>query len=223
MIGASDIFCIPSYSERREKYESNLRISWIFEGWRSYLLELILMYCGMSSIFLPLILFWMSHLVLLRFRKAITAGYFHQAARVKGIGEFVNIRSGLPTHLHPTSALYGLGCKYMVYRPWSILLTLYNRYTVTYCLSWTHSDLKRVHDSSYGDWPLLAWWVHCLYRAPISSHLIALTSWARICVLLCESKEFWRTRQSATNGCRVFEKSWDRNRDGTSTWRVSHF
>jgi pre-mRNA-splicing factor ATP-dependent RNA helicase DHX38/PRP16 len=44
-------------------------------------------------------------------RKAITTGYFHQAARVKGIGEFVNIRSGLPTHLHPTSALYGLGCK----------------------------------------------------------------------------------------------------------------
>jgi pre-mRNA-splicing factor ATP-dependent RNA helicase DHX38/PRP16 len=44
-------------------------------------------------------------------RKAITAGYFHQAARVKGIGEFVNIRSGLPTHLHPTSALYGLGCE----------------------------------------------------------------------------------------------------------------
>ncbi|KIO07361.1 hypothetical protein M404DRAFT_136155, partial [Pisolithus tinctorius Marx 270] len=42
-------------------------------------------------------------------RKAITAGYFHQAARVKGIGEYVNIRTGLPTHLHPTSALYGLG------------------------------------------------------------------------------------------------------------------
>jgi pre-mRNA-splicing factor ATP-dependent RNA helicase DHX38/PRP16 len=47
-------------------------------------------------------------------RKAICAGYFHQAARVKGIGEFVNIRSGLPTHLHPTSALSGLGC--MLYR-----------------------------------------------------------------------------------------------------------
>ncbi|KZV86598.1 P-loop containing nucleoside triphosphate hydrolase protein [Exidia glandulosa HHB12029] len=42
-------------------------------------------------------------------RKAITAGYFHQAAKVKGIGEYVNIRSGIPTHLHPTSALYGLG------------------------------------------------------------------------------------------------------------------
>ncbi|KAF9513871.1 hypothetical protein BS47DRAFT_1295708 [Hydnum rufescens UP504] len=42
-------------------------------------------------------------------RKAICSGYFHQAAKVKGIGEFVNIRTGLPTHLHPTSALYGLG------------------------------------------------------------------------------------------------------------------
>ncbi|KAG8761183.1 DEAH-box RNA helicase prp16 [Serendipita sp. 396] len=50
-------------------------------------------------------------------RKAITAGYFHQAARVKGIGEFVNVRSGLPTHLHPTSALYGLGYtpSYVIY------------------------------------------------------------------------------------------------------------
>ncbi|KAH6917702.1 P-loop containing nucleoside triphosphate hydrolase protein [Coprinopsis sp. MPI-PUGE-AT-0042] len=28
-------------------------------------------------------------------KKAIAAGYFHQAARVKGIGEFVNIRTGL--------------------------------------------------------------------------------------------------------------------------------
>jgi len=47
-------------------------------------------------------------------RKAITAGYFHQAARVKGIGEFVNIRTGVPTHLHPTSALYGLGCEHLL-------------------------------------------------------------------------------------------------------------
>lgn len=28
-------------------------------------------------------------------RKCITAGYFHQAARVKGIGEYVNIRTGV--------------------------------------------------------------------------------------------------------------------------------
>ncbi|KIY61252.1 P-loop containing nucleoside triphosphate hydrolase protein [Cylindrobasidium torrendii FP15055 ss-10] len=50
-------------------------------------------------------------------RKAIMAGYFHQAARVKGIGEFVNIRSSMPTHLHPTSVLYELGYTptYVVY------------------------------------------------------------------------------------------------------------
>ena len=53
-----------------------------------------------------------SHELVFGRRKAIAAGYFHQAARVKGIGEFVNIRTGLPTHLHPTSALYGLGCKF---------------------------------------------------------------------------------------------------------------
>lgn len=32
--------------------------------------------------------------IIIFIRKAITAGYFHQAARVKGIGEFVNIRTG---------------------------------------------------------------------------------------------------------------------------------
>lgn len=42
-------------------------------------------------------------------RKAICAAYFHNAAKLKGIGEYVNCRSGIPCHLHPTSALYGLG------------------------------------------------------------------------------------------------------------------
>lgn len=42
-------------------------------------------------------------------RKCICSGYFHHAARVKGIGEYVHIRSGMPCHLHPTSSLYGLG------------------------------------------------------------------------------------------------------------------
>lgn len=50
-------------------------------------------------------------------RKCICAGYFHQAARVKGIGEYQNCRTGVPMHLHPTSALYGLGFlpDYIVY------------------------------------------------------------------------------------------------------------
>lgn len=37
------------------------------------------------------------------------SAYFHQAARLKGIGEYVNCRTGMPCHLHPTSALFGLG------------------------------------------------------------------------------------------------------------------
>ncbi|PWZ01148.1 putative PRP16-RNA-dependent ATPase [Testicularia cyperi] len=42
-------------------------------------------------------------------RKCITSGYFHQAARSAGIGEYANYRTGMKMHLHPTSALYGLG------------------------------------------------------------------------------------------------------------------
>ncbi|KPJ02156.1 hypothetical protein RR46_03431 [Papilio xuthus] len=40
-----------------------------------------------------------------------------QAARLKGIGEYVNCRTGMPCHLHPTSALFGLGSPpdYVVY------------------------------------------------------------------------------------------------------------
>ncbi|KGG50765.1 hypothetical protein DI09_56p30 [Mitosporidium daphniae] len=50
-------------------------------------------------------------------RKAICAGYFHQAARAKGVGEFVHCRTGMPCKLHPTSALYNLGAlpEYVVY------------------------------------------------------------------------------------------------------------
>eukprot|EP00850_Spirogloea_muscicola_P022812 SM000313S11962 [mRNA] locus=s313:62207:71334:+ [translate_table: standard] len=50
-------------------------------------------------------------------RKAICSAYFHNAARIKGVGEYVNCRSGMPCHLHPSSALYGLGYTpdYIVY------------------------------------------------------------------------------------------------------------
>lgn len=50
-------------------------------------------------------------------RKAICSAYFHNAAKLKGIGEYVNCRSGIPCHLHPTSSLYGLGYTpdYIVY------------------------------------------------------------------------------------------------------------
>nr|XP_007152851.1 hypothetical protein PHAVU_004G165300g [Phaseolus vulgaris]ESW24845.1 hypothetical protein PHAVU_004G165300g [Phaseolus vulgaris] len=50
-------------------------------------------------------------------RTAICSAYFHNAARLKGVGEYVNCRNGMPCHLHPSSALYGMGCtpEYVVY------------------------------------------------------------------------------------------------------------
>ncbi|KAH0561871.1 pre-mRNA-splicing factor ATP-dependent RNA helicase PRP16 [Cotesia glomerata] len=50
-------------------------------------------------------------------RKCICSAYFQQAARLKGIGEYINLRTGMPCHLHPTSALFGMGFTpdYVVY------------------------------------------------------------------------------------------------------------
>jgi pre-mRNA-splicing factor ATP-dependent RNA helicase DHX38/PRP16 len=50
-------------------------------------------------------------------RRCICSGYFHQAARSRTLGEYANVRTGLPCHLHPTSSLYGAGFlpDYVVY------------------------------------------------------------------------------------------------------------
>lgn len=50
-------------------------------------------------------------------RKCICSGFFHQAAKAKGMAEYLNLRTGISMHLHPTSALYGLGTapEYVVY------------------------------------------------------------------------------------------------------------
>ncbi|KAM3337910.1 hypothetical protein P3S68_032235 [Capsicum galapagoense] len=42
-------------------------------------------------------------------RKAICSAYFHNAAMLKGIGEYVHCRNKMPYNLQPTSALHGLG------------------------------------------------------------------------------------------------------------------
>ena len=42
-------------------------------------------------------------------RKAVCSAYFMNAARMKTVGEYVNMRSGMPCHLHPSSALFGMG------------------------------------------------------------------------------------------------------------------
>lgn len=50
-------------------------------------------------------------------RKSICAGYFTNAGKMKGIGEYVNMRTGMPANLHPSSSLFGLGYTpdYVVY------------------------------------------------------------------------------------------------------------
>lgn len=50
-------------------------------------------------------------------RKCICTGYFHQAAKAKGLGEYVNLRTSVTMQLHPTSALSGLGLlpDYIIY------------------------------------------------------------------------------------------------------------
>lgn len=50
-------------------------------------------------------------------RKCICSSYFQNAARIKGLGEYVNLITGMPCHLHPTSALFGMGYTpdYIVY------------------------------------------------------------------------------------------------------------
>ncbi|KAK4499693.1 hypothetical protein PRZ48_010211 [Zasmidium cellare] len=42
-------------------------------------------------------------------RQCICSGYYHQAAKRKGLGEYVNLRTSVTMALHPTSALYNSG------------------------------------------------------------------------------------------------------------------
>jgi len=42
-------------------------------------------------------------------RKAICSSYFYNSARIKGVGEYVNMLTGIPSSLHPSSSLFGLG------------------------------------------------------------------------------------------------------------------
>ncbi|KAJ5075069.1 pre-mRNA-splicing factor atp-dependent RNA helicase prp16 [Anaeramoeba ignava] len=50
-------------------------------------------------------------------RKSICSAFFHHASKIKGLVEYVNLRTGLTCHLHPTSSLYGSGFTpdYVVY------------------------------------------------------------------------------------------------------------
>lgn len=42
-------------------------------------------------------------------RKSICSAYFYNSSKIKGIGEYTNLLTGIPSSLHPSSALFGLG------------------------------------------------------------------------------------------------------------------
>ncbi|EDO19552.1 hypothetical protein Kpol_1018p85 [Vanderwaltozyma polyspora DSM 70294] len=42
-------------------------------------------------------------------RKCICSGFSHQAAKLSGLGKYIHLKTGMDVHLHPTSALFGLG------------------------------------------------------------------------------------------------------------------
>lgn len=50
-------------------------------------------------------------------KRCICKSYFHQAAMLRNLKEYQNLRTGMPCHLHPTSALYNMGSlpKYIIY------------------------------------------------------------------------------------------------------------
>lgn len=48
-------------------------------------------------------------------RQAVSSAYFTNAARMKGVGEYENLRTAMKCHLHPTSSLYGIGFTYWPY------------------------------------------------------------------------------------------------------------
>ncbi|CAI7721214.1 pre-mRNA-splicing factor ATP-dependent RNA helicase PRP16, putative [Plasmodium vivax] len=51
-------------------------------------------------------------------RKTICSGYFHNAAKLKSISEYVNLRTNVSCHVHPSSSLYNIGYTpdYVIYQ-----------------------------------------------------------------------------------------------------------
>lgn len=52
-----------------------------------------------------------------KIKRCICKSYFHQAAMLRNLKEYQNLRTGMPCHLHPTSALFKAGTlpKYIIY------------------------------------------------------------------------------------------------------------
>ena len=71
-------------------------------------------------------------------RKVIASGYFHNSAKMKSIGEYVNLRTGIPCVLHPSSALFSLGYApdYIVYHELTMTTREYMQYVTAVDPHW---------------------------------------------------------------------------------------
>ncbi|TRY50620.1 Prp16p pre-mRNA splicing factor HrpA family SFII helicase [Cryptosporidium tyzzeri] len=50
-------------------------------------------------------------------RKAFCSGYFHNSAKIRAIGQYVNLSTSVPTYIHPSSSLFlsGVNPDYLIY------------------------------------------------------------------------------------------------------------
>ncbi|XP_955082.1 DEAD-box family helicase, putative [Theileria annulata] len=73
-------------------------------------------------------------------RLCVCSGYFNNASKLKGFGEYYNLRSFIPCYLHPTSALYGMGYtpEYVVYHEVVITTKEYMRFVTTVEPEWLY-------------------------------------------------------------------------------------
>jgi pre-mRNA-splicing factor ATP-dependent RNA helicase DHX38/PRP16 len=71
-------------------------------------------------------------------RKAICAGFYHHCSKLKGIGEYVNLLGGMTAHLHPSSALFGMGStpEYVIYHELVLTTKEYMRTVTSIDGSW---------------------------------------------------------------------------------------
>ena len=73
-----------------------------------------------------------------KIRYCFCSAYFNQAARWKGLGEYVNLRRGVVCNLHPTSSVYNMGfnADYVVYHELLMTSKKYMNYVTFVDAKW---------------------------------------------------------------------------------------
>ena len=69
-------------------------------------------------------------------RRAICSAYFFNAAKLRGVGEYVNLLSAIPCHLHPSSALFNKNPEWLIYHELVLTTKEYMRSVIPIQPSW---------------------------------------------------------------------------------------